>query len=268
MSVKNSGAKHRSRKRFGQNFLVDQHVINNIVSAIGINPADRIIEIGPGLGALTEAMLTDCQHLTVVEIDRDLADILTERHAAKPNFTLHIGDALQTDFAELTAHQPIRLVGNLPYNISTPLLFHLLSYRHLITDMFFMLQKEVVDRLAASPGNKNYGRLSVMMQYHCQVQPLFTVPPGAFEPAPKVISAVVRLVPYSCIPHKASDIEMFEQLVKTCFQQRRKTLRNSVKLLAGDATEEINKIIDLSARPETLSVADFVALSNQLNITN
>ena len=264
MAAANSGPKHRPRKRFGQNFLIDRHIINDIVSAIGINPADRIVEIGPGLGALTEALLADCQHLTVVEIDRDLADILTRRHTTKPNFTLHIGDALKTDFAELSAHQPIRLVGNLPYNISTPLLFHLLSYRHLITDMFFMLQKEVVDRLAASPGNKSYGRLSVMMQYHCQVQPLFSVPPSAFKPAPKVTSAVIRLIPHRNPAHKVNNIEIFERLVKTCFQQRRKTLRNSVKVLAGDNIEAINTTIDLSARPEMLSVEEFVALSNQL----
>ncbi|RLA47732.1 MAG: 16S rRNA (adenine(1518)-N(6)/adenine(1519)-N(6))-dimethyltransferase [Gammaproteobacteria bacterium] len=256
---------HRARKRFGQNFLLDPIVIDNIVSVIAAKPTDHLIEIGPGLGALTEPLLERCPNLTVVEIDRDLADILSARYAQKPGFKLHRGNALQTDFAALSNQKPMRIVGNLPYNISTPLLFHLLTFSPLIIDMYFMLQKEVVDRLAASPGNKIYGRLSVMMQYHCQIQPLFTVPPTAFKPSPKVTSAVVRLAPHTTLPSRAVDPVIFERLVKLCFQQRRKSLRNSLKILVSETTSLSDFDVDLKARPETLSVADFVTLSNQLS---
>ena len=259
--------KHRPRKRFGQNFLTDQVVIENIVSAVSPKPSDHLIEIGPGQGALTTPLLAHNPMLTVVEIDRDLADALTRRYASKPTFTLYQGDALKVDFAALSAGQPMRIIGNLPYNISTPLLFHLLSYNSLIIDMHFMLQKEVVDRLAASPGSKNYGRLSVMMQYHGQVQGLFEVPPGAFRPQPKVTSAVVRIAPHQTLPHRAVSTAMFSQIVKLSFQQRRKTLRNSLKKLFHETTELSNFDFDfdLTARPETLSVRDFVTLSNYLS---
>ena len=255
---------HRPRKRFGQNFLVDPHVINNIVDAIGIGSGDHLIEIGPGRGALTDSLLKRCAKLTVVEIDRDLAGLLEDRYLNNSSFKLHVGDALTADFASLGHHQPMRIVGNLPYNISTPLLFHLLNFRSLITDMYFMLQREVVDRLAASPGSKNYGRLSVMMQYHCQIQPLFEVPATAFKPAPKVTSAVVRLIPHIELPCAALDPGLFENLVRTCFQQRRKTLRNSLKKFITDPEALSETRVDLTIRPEQLSVADFVLLSNQL----
>jgi 16S rRNA (adenine1518-N6/adenine1519-N6)-dimethyltransferase len=260
-------SRHRARKRFGQNFLVDTHIINNIVAAINVKPDDHVVEIGPGLGALTDALIKVARHLSVIEIDKDLAERLDRRYADQKHFTLHCGDALKTDFAEISSGQAMRIVGNLPYNISTPLLFHLLSYRVSISDMYFMLQKEVVDRLAAPPGNKNYGRLSVMMQYHCQIQALFKVPPTAFNPAPKVTSAVVRLIPHYEPPHIATDLDLFERLVKICFQQRRKTLRNSLKVFTEDMVELANSNIDLGARPETLSVAEFVSLSNLLSKT-
>lgn len=256
---------HRPRKRFGQNFLVDPHVINNIVDAIGIESGDHLIEIGPGRGALTDSLLEHCANLTVVEIDRDLASLLEVRYLNNSNFKLHVGDALTADFATLGHHQPMRIVGNLPYNISTPLLFHLLNFRSLITDMYFMLQREVVDRLAASPGSKNYGRLSVMMQYHCQIQALFEVPATAFKPAPKVTSAVVRLIPHIEHPCEALDPDLFENLVRTCFQQRRKTLRNSLKKFVADPEVLSETGIDLTIRPEQISVANFVLLSNQLS---
>lgn len=259
--------RHRPRKRFGQNFLVDTDVIYNILAAINVKPDDHVVEIGPGLGALTDALIKTGRHLSVVEIDNDLAERLNQRYGGEKRFSLHRGDALKTDFAKIASGQAMRIVGNLPYNISTPLLFHLLRYRTSISDMYFMLQKEVVDRLAASPGNKNYGRLSVMMQYHCQIQALFTVLPGAFNPAPKVTSAVVQLVPYATPPHRAIDMDLFERLVKTCFQQRRKTLRNSLKVFTDSIIELPDSEIDLGARPETLSVAEFVSLANLLSRT-
>lgn len=257
--------RHQPRKRFGQNFLSDQAIVDGIVAAIGATAADKLIEIGPGMGVLTAPLIKRCPTLIAVEIDRDLSEILRERFAMHAGFTLHRGDALRTDFAALGSYQPMRIVGNLPYNISTPLMFHLLNYSGLIVDMHFMLQKEVVDRLAARPGSKLYGRLSVMMQYQCQVQALLAVPSSAFTPPPKVASALVRLVPHAIRPCTAQDPDFFSRLVNTCFQQRRKTLRNSIKGLIqpGAITEGID--IDLTARPETLSVSDFVALSNQLS---
>ena len=259
--------RHRARKRFGQNFLIDKQIISQILNGINSQSEDHIVEIGPGLGALTEGLLQNCDQLTVVEIDRNLAAELSERYGNRPNFELHQVDALTLDFSTLSQGQNLRVVGNLPYNISTPLLFHLLNYRHVITDMYFMLQKEVVQRLAAAPGVKNYGRLSIMMQYHCQVRTLMTVPPEAFRPAPKVTSAVVQLVPHPRPPFHATDLQIFDRLVRTCFQQRRKTLRNSLKLLPGGSDIKENQI-DLSVRPESLSVEDFVTLANLLTRTD
>lgn len=256
---------HRPRKRFGQNFLSDANTIHNIISAIGAVESDQVIEIGPGLGALTGPLLACCPTLIAVEIDRDLSDILRKRYADQTEFKLHCGDALQTDFASLGHQQPLRIVGNLPYNISTPVLFHLLTFGSLIIDMHFMLQKEVVDRLAAIPGSKNYGRLSLMTQYHCQVDALFEVPPSAFKPPPKVDSMFVRLTPYTTPPYQADDPALFARLVKQCFQYRRKTLRNSLKQIAKSTAILTALDFDLSLRPEVLSVADFVNLSNQLS---
>lgn len=255
---------HRARKRFGQNFLVDERIIDRIITALSPATGDNLVEIGPGRGALTGALLAATGHLQVVELDRDLARWLEEQFAADPGFRVHSGDALKFDFTSLAAAGPLRVVGNLPYNISTPLLFHLLKYARLITDMHFMLQKEVVERLAAPPGGKSYGRLSVVVQYHCQVESLFPVSPQAFRPAPRVDSAVVRLLPLREPVVEARDPAFFHQVVSIAFQQRRKTLRNSLKSLAGSA-DPARTSIDLSLRPEVLSVADFVQLSNELD---
>ncbi|UTW44931.1 16S rRNA (adenine(1518)-N(6)/adenine(1519)-N(6))-dimethyltransferase RsmA [bacterium SCSIO 12696] len=255
---------HRARKRFGQNFLVDDNIIEKIVAAINPKDGDNLVEIGPGQGALTRPLLDRCPQLQVVELDRDLAALLTDKFHNYPEFKLHQGDALKTDFLQFKCNEtPLRIVGNLPYNISTPLIFHLLGYAGNVSDMHFMLQKEVVDRLAASPGDKTYGRLTVMAQYHCQIEPLFVVPPGSFHPAPKVQSAIVRLLPYKQPPYVAADPKLLHKLVSTCFQQRRKTLRNSLKHFAP-AEQLATLAIDLNLRPEVLAVKDFVSLSNEL----
>ena len=225
--------KHQARKRFGQNFLHDQGIIRHIVACIRPKADQKIVEIGPGLGAITEHLLATTGHLDVVELDRDLLPHLRISFASYgKNLRIHEADALKFDFASLSADaELLRIVGNLPYNISTPLIFHLLSYTNLIADMHFMLQKEVVLRLAAGAGTNNYGRLSIMAQYFCRVDSLFEVPPEAFDPRPKVDSAIVRMAPYTELPHTALDFKHFEQLVKSAFSQRRKTLRNNLRAL-------------------------------------
>lgn len=256
---------HRARKRFGQNFLIDQGVINSIVRCIGPRERDNLVEIGPGQGAITEQLLEACPNLNVVELDRDLIPVLLAQFASVPGFKIHQADALQFDFAQLaTPERPLRIVGNLPYNISTPLIFRLLSYHGLIEDMHFMLQKEVVQRMSAGPGDKNHGRLSLMTQYYCAVENLFEVGPECFRPIPKVDSAIVRLTPYKELPLVADDIVMLETLVRTAFQQRRKTLRNALKQLFASFTIA-DMGIDLSRRPETLSLEEYVTLSNRLS---
>ncbi len=264
-----NGSTHRARKRFGQNFLVDLNIIDKIISALAPKAEDSLIEIGPGQGALTAPLLNACPNLTCIEVDKDLAALLQQRFCADfPTFKLVQADALKTDLTAFAVDdRPLRIVGNLPYNISTPLIFHLLRFHQQIKDMHFMLQKEVVDRLAATPGSKAYGRLSVMTQYHCQVQPLFTVPASAFRPAPKVESAIVRLIPHQQLPYPAQDADQLARLVRACFQFRRKTLRNCLKTLLDP--EQMQHIeIDLSLRPENLSVSDFVQLSNQVVTIN
>ncbi len=255
---------HRARKRFGQNFLADPGVIDHIVAAINPRPGDNLVEIGPGQGALTGPLLAANPSLTAIELDRDLVKLLAQKFAGHPHFRLLEGDALQVDFGDLASSGPLRVVGNLPYNISTPLIFHLLRYLPAIQDMHFMLQKEVVDRMAAPPGNKAYGKLSIMVQYLCRVDPLFLVPPGAFLPAPKVESAIVRLSPRAQPLMAADNVALFEELVGLCFQQRRKTLRNNLKPLAGRYRLD-DLPWDTGRRPETLSVEEFVELSNHLN---
>ena len=255
---------HKARKRFGQNFLTDGSVINRIVDAIAPKPDELIVEIGPGQAALTMPLADSGADLLLLEIDRDLVARLEGRFAATPNVTIHTGDALRMDFAELTGHRPFRLVGNLPYNISTPLLFHVLQWNRLISDMHFMLQKEVVNRMAAVPGGKAWGRLSVMCQYHCRVTPLFTVPPSAFSPAPRVDSAIVRLEPYDDPPAQISDMACFERVIAQAFSMRRKTLRNSLRKLV-DASSMEKAGIDPGARPETLSLEQFAKLSHLIN---
>lgn len=255
---------HRARKRFGQNFLTDTGIIERIVQALDPGPDDHLVEIGPGQGALTDRLVDRCGHLDVIEIDRDLAAEFQWRYRDKANFTLHNVDVLKFDFTALPAVTGgYRVIGNLPYNISTPLLFHLFDYRQLFTDMLFMLQLEVVERMAAQPGTKNYGRLSIMSQYHCAVEKLFRVPPTAFQPQPKVDSAIVRLKPWATPPCPADDPAVLEQVVRAAFSQRRKTLQNTLKSLI-DKGDLAALDIDGTRRPETLSLAEYVTISNAL----
>ncbi|MEW5249374.1 16S rRNA (adenine(1518)-N(6)/adenine(1519)-N(6))-dimethyltransferase RsmA [Microbulbifer sp. 2201CG32-9] len=254
----------KARKRFGQNFLVDENIIERIVRAIAPRETDRLVEIGPGQGAITALLLHHCPGLTAVELDRDLIPILKFKFRDYPDFRIVEQDALKFDFGSLAGDGPIRVVGNLPYNISTPLLFHLLGFRGAVRDMHFMLQKEVVDRLIAAPGTRAYGRLGVMVQYHCKVQGLFPVPPQSFRPAPKVDSAIVRLVPHPTPPYAAVDENLLQRLVQVAFQQRRKTLRNAIKPLYPDL-DAAQLPLDAGRRPETLSVQEFVQLANYLS---
>ncbi len=256
---------HRPRKRFGQNFLRDNNVIDKIVAAVAPRPGQHIVEIGPGEGALSEALIASGTQVTALEIDRDLVPHLLLRFGLAANFTVIQADALLHDFSQMCSDdQKFRIVGNLPYNISTPLLFHLLEFATDIADMHFMLQKEVVQRMAAAPGSKHYGRLSIMVQYACRVDPLFEVPPGAFYPAPKVDSAVLRLTPWQQPPHPAADPRQLAHLVNVAFQQRRKTLRNALKGLISEEALTLLQI-DSKMRPENLSLADYVAISNALS---
>lgn len=257
---------HQARKRFGQNFLHDTHIIRKIVDAISAQPGQHVLEIGPGQGALTIPLINSGAKLDVVELDRDLAAWLENHFANCERFRLHRGDVLKFDPYTLTQQaRSLRVIGNLPYNISTPCLFHLLESEALIDDMTFMLQKEVVQRLAASPADENYGRLSVMVQYFCEVHHLFDVPPGAFKPAPKVTSAIVRLRPHRQLAHKADDTALLRDLVRTAFSQRRKTLRNCIKPLISEF-DAAQLPVDLNLRPENLSVADYVKLSNVIGV--
>ncbi|HXF47592.1 MAG TPA: 16S rRNA (adenine(1518)-N(6)/adenine(1519)-N(6))-dimethyltransferase RsmA [Burkholderiaceae bacterium] len=255
---------HRPRKRFSQNFLHDAHYLERIVAAIDPRPGDRIVEIGPGLGALTAPLIERAGHLTCVEIDRDLAARLRARFSAQ-QLTLIEGDALKIDWAALAAQQPqpLAIVGNLPYHISTPLLFALLAVAPRVRNQHFMLQKEVVDRIVAAPGGKDYGRLSVMLQFRYRVTRLFVVPPGAFSPAPKVQSAVVRMEPLAATELPAVDADAFARVVAAAFGQRRKTLRNALAPLL-DAAQIRAAGVDPAARAETLPVAAFVALAQQV----
>lgn len=269
MSQQRSG--HRPRKRFGQNFLHDKSVIERIARAVSPRPGQHVVEIGPGKGALTRALLEAGARVTAIEIDRDLAALLREElrgELAAGRFSLIELDVLDFDFSTLTStpdgNGGLTVVGNLPYNISTPLLFHLLRYQHLIKDMHFMLQREVVDRLAAKPGGGDYGRLSVMVQYHCQVQMLFTVPPGAFSPRPKVESAIVRLTPCRPPLFDAVDMQLFAAVVREAFSQRRKTIRNTLRArLTAEQLDELG--LDPGKRPEQISVADYVRITHFLS---
>jgi 16S rRNA (adenine1518-N6/adenine1519-N6)-dimethyltransferase len=264
MSKKPAG--HKARKRFGQNFLHDQGIIRQIIRSISPREDQHMVEIGPGLGALTEELLAEANALDAIELDRDLIPILrTKFFNYEDRFRIFETDALKFDFTELCKDgRPLRVVGNLPYNISTPLIFHLLSHAGLIQDMHFMLQKEVVDRLAAEPGTSDYGRLGIMTQYYCKVEPLFLVPPGAFNPAPKVDSAIVRLTPHAVLPHPAISERMLQDVLRTAFSMRRKTLRNNLRtLLDADALTALE--IDPGLRPERLTLAEFVRISDYLS---
>ncbi len=257
---------HVARKRFGQNFLKDQYIIDSIVSAINPRKDQAIIEIGPGLGALTEPVANLVDQLTVIELDRDLAHRLARHPFLQEKLTIYQQDAMTIDFHQLSTHydKPLRIFGNLPYNISTPLMFHLFLYADVISDMHFMLQKEVVNRLVAAPNSKTYGRLSVMAQYYCQIMPIIEVPPQAFQPAPKVDSAVVRLIPHKTLPWKVNDMTLFSQIVTQAFTQRRKTLRNSLEHHL--TTEQLHSLdIDPSLRAENISLEQYAKIANWLS---
>lgn len=251
----------RARKRFGQHFLASPDYINRIVGAIAPRPDDTLVEIGPGRGAITEPLARSGARLHAIEFDRDLARRLEQRFAQAENVSIVEADALRFDFA--TLGENLRVAGNLPYNISTPLLFHLLGFAGRIDDLHFMLQKEVVDRLAASPGTKDYGRLTIMLGCRMTVEPLFEVPPDAFLPPPRVTSAVVRLRPRPDGEFVVEDEGALSKLVARAFSQRRKTLRNALKGTAGP--EDLEAVgIDPGGRPETVPIAAWAALSNRL----
>ena len=257
-------SQHIARKRFGQNFLIDRQVIAEIVNAVAPRRDANVVEIGPGLGALTEPLLRRVDHLHVVEIDRDIVARLKQRFPAG-QLTIHEGDALKFDFGSLLRHPGdcLHVVGNLPYNISTPLLFHLANFAERVVDMHFMLQKEVVERMVAIPGTTDYGRLSVMLQYRFVIDWLIDVPPESFDPAPKVDSAVVRLIPRPPAELDARNEAKFSALVAAAFSQRRKMLRNTLRDFFAEA-ELAGLGIAPTARAEALSVADYVRLANAL----
>lgn len=252
---------HRARKRFGQHFLSRDDIVNDIVAAIAPRQQDTLVEIGPGRGALTAALLRHPMPLHAIEFDRDLVEFLRERFRANTKLVVHQGDALEFDYRQLG--QSLRVVGNLPYNISTPFLFHLLDARSHIVDMHFMLQKEVVDRICAAPGSKSFGRLTIMLGCYLESVALFDVPPEAFSPQPKVNSAVVRMRPHAAPGFAVDDHAMLSSLVATAFSQRRKTLRNSLK---GSASVTLLEAcgIDPGERPERVAIERWVALANHL----
>lgn len=253
--------KHVAKKRFGQNFLTDQAIISSLIVAINPLHNQIIVEIGPGLGALTKPLLKKINHLQVVEIDRDIVAWMQKEYASN-DIAIHNIDALKFEFA--TLGENLRVVGNLPYNISTPILFHLLDNLTHINDMHFMLQKEVVERMVASPSTPAYGRLSVMLQYHLQMEYLITVPPEAFEPAPKVESAFVRCMPYANKPFVADDFNLFAKVVLAAFGQRRKTIRNTLKDFLND-DDFLELKIGSQLRAENLSVKDYVLIANYIS---
>lgn len=250
-----------AKKQLGQHFLADRYYIDKIVMAVNPKDGDRLVEIGPGQGAITLPLLRVHPKMTVIEFDRDLIAPLTAAAEPLGELTIVNRDVLRVDFTELADGQPIRLVGNLPYNISSPILFHALEHAAVVSDMHFMLQKEVVDRMAAGPGSKVFGRLSVMLQAYCEVTSLFVVPPGAFRPPPKVDSAVVRLVPRDPASIDIKDHKRFAEVVKAAFGQRRKTLRNALNNVVS-AEQFVAAGVRPDARAEQLDVAEFIALAN------
>ena len=255
-----AGTSHVARKRFGQNFLVDRGIVDAIVGAVRPQAGDHVVEIGPGLGALTEPLLAQVDHLHVVEIDRDLIARLKKKHPPE-RLSVHEGDALAFDFA--TIGERLKIVGNLPYNISTPLLFHLADYANCVVDMHFMLQKEVVERMVAEPGDADFGRLSVMLQYRFWMEWLIDVPPESFDPPPKVDSAVVRLIPKPASELKARNPDKLASVVLAAFAQRRKMLRNTLKGILDDAGF-VALGINPTLRPEDVPVEDYVRIANYL----
>jgi 16S rRNA (adenine1518-N6/adenine1519-N6)-dimethyltransferase len=252
------GARHVPRKRYGQHFLVDSGIVNRIIAAVAPASDHVVVEIGPGQGALTGLLAARSAHLHLIEIDRDLAAALTDRYGGS-HVSVHVGDALEFDYGSLPPR--LRLVGNLPYNISTPILFRLATFAERIDDAHFMLQREVVERMAAAPSTPQYGRLSVMIQYRFAIDKLFGVPPGAFRPAPKVDSAMVRMVPKPAQELNAASERVLREVVTAAFTKRRKTLRNALAGIAGaDALSALG--IDPGLRPENLAVDDYVAIAN------
>jgi 16S rRNA (adenine1518-N6/adenine1519-N6)-dimethyltransferase len=251
----------QARKRFGQNFLHDQSVIADIVGAVDPQPGQHIVEIGPGRAALTIPLLENCDQLDVIEIDRDLVPLLQAKLVQYSQLTIHQADALSFDYSSLVINnEKLRIIGNLPYNITTPLLFHLLLQASHIEDMCFMLQREVVERICAQPGSKTYGRLSIMVQYQCEAMQLFVVPPEAFDPRPKVESAIIYLRPRRENVGSDVSIEALNSIVTKAFSQRRKTISNTLKnMVSSAALQAIN--IDLQQRPETISIEEYVAIT-------
>lgn len=251
---------HQARKRFGQHFLTDAQVIHNIVTAIDPQPGQHLVEIGPGLGAITLPVLERAREMDAVEIDRDVIAALKVSSSLAGVLNIHEANVLKFDFTALRRDGKLRVIGNLPYNISTPLLFHLLEQVEHIHDMHFMLQKEVVERMAAQPGGKEYGRLTVMLAPWVRIEPLFDIEPTAFRPPPKVWSTLVRLIPHATPPFMIKDRELFSQVVLAAFSQRRKTLRNALQSLLS--TEQIQSVgIDPGLRAEVLTPADFARLA-------
>ena len=251
-----------ARKRFGQHFLVDQAIIDAIVSAINPQAEQHLVEIGPGRGALTEPVLRRVQHLHAIEIDTDLVAYLRAHIAPLGLLELYSQSALDFDFATLPS--PFRLFGNLPYNITSPLLIHLLPYVPMIQDMHFMVQREVAQRITAKSGGRDYGRLTIMLQYHFQIERLFDIAPTAFKPQPKVHSSMIRLKAHKTVLYKCTDVTLLERLVKQAFSQRRKTLKNNLKgMVSAESLEAMG--IDGQRRPETLSIAEYVRLSHILS---
>ncbi len=252
---------HKARKRFGQNFLHDAHWIGRIANAVDAQPEDNIVEIGPGQAALTRELIGAAGHIRAVEIDRDLAAWLKTQFSAD-QLSLIEADALTLDWCEVAGDKPLRVVGNLPYNISSPLLFHLMKAADHVKDQHFMLQREVIERMVATPGSKTYGRLSVMLQWRYRMMRLFDVPPGAFTPAPKVVSSVVRMIPRPLESVAKVDFEIFSAVVAHAFGQRRKTLRNALSLLLSEADIRAADV-DPQARAETLDLEAFVRLTHR-----
>jgi len=256
---------HHAKKRFGQNFLVDEHIIANIIAAIRPQPEDNMVEIGPGLGALTRPLLKILDRLHVVEIDRDIIARLEKDYPQdnpKARLIIHAGDALGFDFSTLAS--PLRIVGNLPYNISSPLLFHFSEYAERITDMHLMLQNEVVERMVAAPSTPEYGRLSVMLQYRFNIEKLLDVPPESFRPAPKVNSAIVRMIPLPASEILVNDEKLFAAIVRAAFGQRRKTLRNTLRDFIREEDFE-NIGLDSRLRAENFSVAEFARVEKYVH---
>lgn len=265
MSNKNNSIKniHHAKKRFGQNFLTDENYLNIIIKQINASNQDDLIEIGPGLGAMTKHLINQAASITAIEIDKDCIKYLDDNYQNQ-NLKIIEQDALKIDFLDLIKNKQTRIIGNLPYNISTPLIIKLLRISNNIKDMTFLLQKEVVDRLAAKPNNGQYGRLSIIAQYYCEIEALTEVPPHAFSPVPKVQSQLVKLTPRKIIPNKISDIKLLEKITQVAFNQRRKQLKSAVKLLFTEE-ELINLNINPKLRPENLEISDYIKLAQNIN---